>query len=479
MLQMPNEVDDDDTESMSEDEPDAAPAAAGRRRVAPEQVVTDAFHYALAIGGKSITVSSMMSFDIEDENFEPTYVSRVDPGEVDAEQFAKIVNSEEVSTMALRQTVWELMTAATKELPPGADALVDAWRLALLTRAEIFETHSDGEHDEITVLDNYFAGTFFDWSEVDAKMRPSLFIAAGGSKKYDYLHSGKKLLRTLRQLVQNVEENGETTNVKFLLRMVDSGVPVAPNPPRAAGHGGFRARAGRAPEQKKVLLLLHLGTKQTEQNGAIKFFRTDAAEPLMVIKNLEDLPVIDADDPLASVAATIEYAYDLLVSAGSSVPSRTGEGLPPQAFRPAGSATRQGENAKQVVPVKLLDHITARKIGRAAAETSAYTHELVLVFPYGTQPVTGTVPGLHPPFYDFTPVLKPDATATAAGSKAQRTAAAQGNKMDTMHSLRVAAVAFRNSNVGDARSGTPPFAKIIVRSTDHQFRSDLARVITL
>ena len=88
MLQMPNEVDDDDTESMSEDEPDAAPAAAGRRRVAPEQVVTDAFHYALAIGGKSITVSSMMSFDIEDENFEPTYVSRVDPGEVDAEQFS-------------------------------------------------------------------------------------------------------------------------------------------------------------------------------------------------------------------------------------------------------------------------------------------------------------------------------------------------------------------------------------------------------
>lgn len=127
----------------------------------------------------------------------------------------------------------------------------------------------------------------------------------------------------------------------------------------------------------------------------------------------------DVDDPEGSVAAMCDYAYELLVDAGYSVPGRTGTGMPPQAFKAAGASSRQGENAKELLPVKLLADIAPRKTGRGVA--ASYTHELVLTFPHGDQVASGPAPpGYKPQVFDFTPiVVNPGAAAT---SKAQRTA---------------------------------------------------------
>jgi len=456
----------DDSASDAENElDDDEPTPTSRRHHAEDEKLIPAFEFLAAVGGKALTVRSVTSFEIDDPDFQPLWISRID--QMDADEMTRLIDGSappQFLASALNRTIWELQTAIVQELPPGADELVDAWRSGLRTKEQIVDEYEEDEDDEQHTLDRYFGGDFSDdgWGALDLQMRPSLFLATGRESKFEWMHSGKKLVRTIRTMISAVEEGGETMKVKCLLRHANSGAAAAPKPraPRGGSHGGSRGGAGRPEKPKKVLLLLHLGTKQTEQSGTVKFFRTDAADPLMVIKDLADLPVVDAEDPVASVAATVDFAYKLLVQAGCVVPSRTGEGVPPQSFKPAGTSARQGESAREIDPVKLLQDVTPKKI--RGVEESSYTHELVLCFPHGSQPVTGSALGLRPPLFDFTPVIKPEANATAAGSKAQRTAAAQGSKSDTLHAIRVACVAFRQSNLGQPSSGTPPFAKIMV-----------------
>ena len=65
------------SESESEPEGAALVAASRRRNVAPTEVIP-AFTFTMAVGGKALTASSVTSFEILDEEFQPLWMHRVD-----------------------------------------------------------------------------------------------------------------------------------------------------------------------------------------------------------------------------------------------------------------------------------------------------------------------------------------------------------------------------------------------------------------
>ena len=155
-------------------------------------------------------------------------------------------------------------------------------------------------------------------------------------------------------------------------------------------------------------------------------------------------------------------AYKLAVENDLTPASLTGGGVPPQAFCRVGTLARTGDGAKELRPVMNCGDVFAKAVPRGQA--LPYTHTINITFPHADQPVRGPAPaGMHPQVYDCTPV-EMQAVSGAVGSRAQQRLRDINDKSTVMNAINVACAFYRDDEEGDAETGTPPFARILVRT---------------
>ena len=169
------------------------------------------------------------------------------------------------------------------------------------------------------------------------------------------------------------------------------------------------------------------------------------------------------DDADAEVQRIVLQCHVLADEAGLKPAALTAAGTPPQAFRPAGTSARKGPGALELLPIYSAADVFPKAVPRG--QSLPFTHTISVTFPHSDQPLKAAVPaGCAAQLFDFTCVVKEDAPA-AGGSRASRVLAAQQDKAAVMNGIKVAAAVYRSSAAGDPATGTPPFAKIMVRPT--------------
>ena len=169
------------------------------------------------------------------------------------------------------------------------------------------------------------------------------------------------------------------------------------------------------------------------------------------------------DDADAEVQRIVLQCHVLADEAGLKPAALTAAGKPPQAFRPAGTSARKGPGALELLPIYGAADVFPKAVPRG--QSLPFTHTISITFPHSDQPLKAAVPaGCAAQLFDFTCVVKEDAPA-AGGSRASRVLAAQQDKAAIMNGIKVAAAMYRSSAAGDPATGTPPFAKIMVRPT--------------
>lgn len=250
--------------------------------------------YALIVGGRAMTTASNTAVPLEtDERNKPySLASFISVMEMSDADFTNLLADGDRCERTLHECTWELMRQAMVSISSGADAIVDHWRLHVDTADEIVQKAKDaGEDASMEYVQEWYFGT--NWNELDLGVRPLLFVSEAG--KLVPTFNGRALVRHLRRIGDEAKRDlSASPLLTFCLRPANTAAagPQRAEAPRRGGHGGSRPNAGRPPaSEKKVCLILHTGTKQTQTNGAqVKFYRTDVGDPLMVVKKLTELP---------------------------------------------------------------------------------------------------------------------------------------------------------------------------------------------
>lgn len=122
---------------------------------------------------------------------------------------------------------------------------------------------------------------------------------------------------------------------------------------------------------------------------------------------------------------------------------------------------RSGEGAKELKPIMSASDVFAKAVPRGQGALP-YTHTINICFPHADQPIRGPAPaGMAAQVYDCTPVELQ--AAGASGSRTQQRLAEINNRSAIMNAINVACAAYRDNQEGDPSTGTPPYARILVR----------------
>ena len=256
----------------------------------------------LIVGGRAMTTRSLTAVPLEmDVDNTPFCLGPFhDIWSMSDAGFNNLLEDANACERLLRHATWELIQAATVEITAGADATVDYWRTHADTAKEVKTKAIDAgfeftDADIDSAVEWYFGDET--WNELDLAVRPVLYLAQNG--KLVPVFNGRAFVRHLRRIATEAKEDfNSSPSLTFCLRPANSANSAAAAPPsgraRAArgGHGGPRPNSGRRPEkERKVCIILHTGTKQTQTSGGqVKFYRTDVGDPLMVVKPLTELP---------------------------------------------------------------------------------------------------------------------------------------------------------------------------------------------
>ena len=122
---------------------------------------------------------------------------------------------------------------------------------------------------------------------------------------------------------------------------------------------------------------------------------------------------------------------------------------------------RSGEGAKELKPIMSASDVFAKAVPRGQGALP-YTHTINICFPHADQPIRGPAPaGMAAQVYDCTPVELQ--ASGASGSRTQQRLAEINNRSAIMNAINVACAAYRDNQEGDPSTGTPPYARILVR----------------